>query len=149
MKLPKKLTAADVRRIEAQLPARIATAKRAKTHLAHTPGEMNGTERRYSEYLEIERIKDPPSLAAWWFEPIRLRLAIKTFYTPDFLVQRLAGGLELVDVKGRPGSGPGGWTDDARVKIKVAARLYPLFDFIGASWLTKKQGGPGWKFEKF
>jgi hypothetical protein len=41
----------------------------------------------------------------------------------------------------------GFWTDDARVKIKVAADLYP-FRFIAAQALPKKQGG-GWKIEEF
>lgn len=63
-----------------------------------------------------------------------------TFYTPDFAVMRADGALEVHEVKGF-------WTDDARVKIKVAADQYPM-RFIAVKVLPKKQGG-GWVVEEF
>ena len=39
----------------------------------------------------------------------------------------------------------GHWEDDARVKIKVAAAMFP-FTFIAVFAAPKKDGG-GWRFE--
>jgi hypothetical protein len=50
------------------------------------------------------------------------------------------GVLEAHEVKGF-------WTDDARVKIKVAADKYPL-QFIAIRKIPKKNGG-GWQIEEF
>ncbi len=50
------------------------------------------------------------------------------------------GQIELHEVKGF-------WTDDARVKTKVAADQYP-FRIIGVTKLPAKAGG-GWKVEEF
>lgn len=101
-------------------------------------GEMNKTEAEYDDYLEGDERSD---LILWRkFEGIKLRLADNTFYTPDFAVMRADGVIELHEVKGF-------WTDDARVKIKVAASLYP-FVFIAVTKRAKKDGG-GWKREEF
>lgn len=78
---------------------------------------------------------------AWYrFEGLKLRLADNTFYTPDYAVMRSDGLIEVHEVKGF-------WTDDARVKIKVAAEQYP-FRFIAVKALAKKAGG-GWDREVF
>lgn len=50
------------------------------------------------------------------------------------------GEMELHEVKGF-------WTDDARVKTKVAADQYP-FRIIGVTVKPKKAGG-GWNIEVF
>jgi hypothetical protein len=50
------------------------------------------------------------------------------------------GSLECIEVKGY-------WMDDARVKIKVAAEMYP-FRFVAAKPKSKKNGG-GWEYEIF
>ena len=70
-------------------------------------------------------------------EAVKLRLADKTFYTPDFVVIRADGGIELHEVKGH-------WEDDARVKIKVAATQHPWFRFLAV-----KAGKTGWQYETF
>ena len=101
-------------------------------------GAMNKTEAAYERDL-----KDAQALGdvLWYkFEAVKLRLADNTFYTPDFAVMANDGVLEMHEVKGF-------WQDDARVKIKVAASLYP-FRFIAVQVLPKKQGG-GWKREVF
>ncbi len=78
---------------------------------------------------------------AWYrFEGLKLRLADNTFYTPDYAVMLSGGQIEVHEVKGF-------WTDDARVKIKVAADQYP-FRFIAVRALSKKDGG-GWDREVF
>ncbi len=100
-------------------------------------GEMNKTEAKYAEHLE--RIKG--TVLLWYrFEGVKLRLADNTFYSPDFAVMLADGTLEMHEVKGF-------WQDDARVKIKVAASLYP-FRFIAITPRAKKHGG-GWDVEEF
>jgi hypothetical protein len=104
------------------------------------PGEMNKTEQRYDAFLQNET---HAGRILWHkFGAIKLRLADNTFLTVDFAV--LPAGdrvLEMVDVKG-------GFTfDDARVKIKVAASLYP-FRFVIVKPRAQKAGG-GWEREEF
>lgn len=101
---------------------------------SYTPGRMNGTESRYESEVLLAR-KATGDVVAWWFESVKYRLADNTFYTPDFLVQLASGELECHEIKGH-------WEDDARVKIKVAASLYPL-RFIAVQY-KKKQ----WVFEE-
>lgn len=101
-------------------------------------GEMNKTEAAYAETLE-QRLQ-ARDLRWYRFEAVKLRLAANTFYTPDFIVLAADGVLEFHEVKGR-------WHDDARVKIKVAASLYP-FRFLAVQKVRKKAGG-GWKVERF
>jgi hypothetical protein len=99
-------------------------------------GAMNKTEAAYERDL-----RDAVTLGdvAWYrFEGLKLRLADKTFYTPDFAVMLANGQMECHEVKGF-------WHDDARVKIKVAAEQYP-FRFIAVKPLPK---GGGWQREVF
>lgn len=104
-----------------------------------TPGTMNDTEKAYAQtVLEPSRLAG--EIAHWWFEQFTFKLADKVRYTPDFVVMRADGVLEVREVKGH-------WEDDARVKIKVAAQLFP-FDFIAVQKKTKKNGG-GWTEERF
>ncbi len=88
---------------------------------------MNKTERKYNDYLESKRMKGE---ILWFkFDCINLRLAEKTFYKPDFFVLTSDFELQVHEVKGH-------WEDDALVKIKVAAELYP-FSFKSVHWNTK------------
>ncbi|ODU22763.1 MAG: DUF1064 domain-containing protein [Sphingomonas sp. SCN 67-18] len=101
-------------------------------------GAMNKTEAAYAADLRLAEIAGD---IAWVrFEGLKLRLADNTFYTPDFAVMRADGQMECHEVKGF-------WTDDARVKIKVAAEMYP-FVFKAVRALSKKAGG-GWAVEMF
>lgn len=101
-------------------------------------GQMNKTEEAYGRHLEA--LKHAGEVAWYKFEGIKLRLADNTFYTPDFAVMLADGRLQCHETKGF-------WTDDARVKIKVAADIYP-FEFIAIKALPKKLGG-GWAREVF
>lgn len=97
-------------------------------------GKMNKTESAYGDLLELRRRAGE---IAWFkFEGLKLRLADNTFYTPDYFVMLANGELEVHEVKGH-------WEDDARVKIKVAASLYP-FRFIGVRKVRS-----AWEFEAF
>ena len=111
---------------------------RARGRAPHVPGQMNKTERAYADELRVREIAGE---VAWWaFEPVKMQLADRTYYTPDFLVMLADGSLECHEVKGF-------WEDDARVKIKVAARLFP-FRFVAMSPRAKRDGG-GFTREEF
>ncbi len=101
-------------------------------------GAMNKTEAAYGQHLEL--LKRAGEVLWYRFEGLKLRLADGTFYTPDYFVMVAGGQLECHEVKGF-------WQDDARVKIKVAADLYPL-RFIAVRAQSKKDGG-GWVREAF
>lgn len=101
-------------------------------------GERNKTEAAYEAYLKLLQYAGD---VLWFkFEGVKLRLADNTFYTPDFMVMMEDGTLEMREVKGF-------WADDAKVKIKVAADMYP-FRFIAVKAKPKKDGG-GWSVEEF
>ena len=101
-------------------------------------GTMNKTESAYAQRLEQGR---QVGTVLWYrFEGLKLRLADSTFYTPDFVILADDGVIECHEVKGF-------WRDDARVKIKVAAEMYP-FRFVAVKAKAKKDGG-GWSVEKF
>ena len=101
-------------------------------------GQRNKTEANYEAFLTALQVAGD---VAWFkFEGLKLRLADNTFYTPDFAVMRTNGQMEMHEVKGF-------WQDDARVKIKVAADLYP-FKFLAIKPKSKANGG-GWEVEEF
>lgn len=101
-------------------------------------GQKNKTELAYELALELKRRAGD---VLWYrFEGIKLRLADNTFYTPDFAVMTNACQLECHEVKGF-------WSDDARVKVKVAASLFPL-RFLAVRPKPKRDGG-GWDVEEF
>ncbi len=101
-------------------------------------GKMNKTEERYANMLE--GMKAIGAIKWYKFEALKLRLADNTFYTPDFAVMRDDDVMECHEVKGF-------WMDDARVKVKVAADLYP-FRFFAVKERPKKAGG-GYEYEAF
>jgi hypothetical protein len=139
-----RLTAAELRQLQGKPAANALTQLRALGRLP--AGAMNKTEARYAAHLDTLKHL---GLVLWWgFECVTFKLAPRTHYTPDFLVLvRLApedrpgadgeGRLECHEVKGY-------WQDDARVKVKVAAAMFPLpFKAIKAA-----KGG-GWDVENF
>jgi len=93
---------------------------------------MNKTETRYANYLENAKLQG--TILAWAFEPVKFRLAKKTFYTPDFMVIT-RDQIQLHEVKGF-------WRDDARVKIKVARETFPWFRWVAVQWKQKE-----WRME--
>lgn len=128
-----------------------APTKKGKARSNRKHGEMTGVERAYQGTLEA-RLR-AQEIKAFFYEPIRLRLAPQTTYTPDFavLVARLEPirdftrktgrpafqglcAIELVEVKPSRGNGTPYWTEDSRVKFKAAAELFGrLFTFV-AVW---------------
>ncbi len=108
---------------------------------------MNRTEERYArEFLE-------PRLLArellWYrYECWKLVLGHKMSYTPDFIVVKADGGIECHEVKSVWSTGKVGFKDDARVKIKTAAEMYPFLTFIVAAFKSPSRIRSGvWRFE--
>lgn len=97
----------------------------------HVTGEMNDTEKRYyTDHLEGKY----PTI---WFEKIRLTLADRTTYTPDFVTVSHDGTITVHETKG------GFQMSTGRVKWKMAREAYPEFDFLYCIWKNKE-----WKIEK-
>lgn len=97
------------------------------------PGAMNRLEREYGDHLAVLHASGDVEWFA--FEAVKLKLADKTFYTPDFIVMAKDGVLELHEVKGH-------WEDDARVKVKVVASLFPFR--VRCIKARGKRDGGGW-----
>ena len=90
---------------------------------------MNKTEASFNAQLTV--LKKAGRIQWFMFEGLKLRLGHTCFYTPDFIALDDAGKLIAYEVKGF-------WRDDARVKIKVAARAYPWIRFVA---VKKIKGG--------
>lgn len=97
-------------------------------------GVMSSYEIAYEKLLEQRKIKGE---IVWYaYEAAKIRLADKSFYTPDFVVMRDSLELEFHEVKGL-------WEANARTKIKVAASTFP------AKFIAVTKGKNGWDFEEF
>lgn len=97
--------------------------------------ELNKTEDEFFQHL---------TSLHWthiYTQGITLKIAATCRYTPDFVTAGESGQLYAWEVKGF-------WRDDARVKIKAAARQYPMITFIAVQKIPKKKGG-GWAYEVF
>ena len=95
---------------------------------------MNRTEAAYAVLLEVRRRAG--EVAEYHYEALTLKLADDTRYTPDFFVVLADGVCELHEVKGF-------MRDDARVKVRVAARLFP-FRFR----VARHSKATGWQIEE-
>lgn len=120
------------------MPASELPTRSGKAHGVHKAGVMNGTEQAYEALLKARQ--QAGDIAWYAFEAITLKLADDTRFTPDFFVMRGDLTFEAHECKGR-------WEDDALVKIKVAAKLFPI-RFLAAMKLSKQAGG-GWKVTEF
>ena len=102
----------------------------------HSPGRMNKTETRYAQDLALEVAAG--EIVWWGFEALTFKLAHDTRYTPDFILVRQDGTLHAHEVKGF-------WRDDAKIKLKTAANLFPWIAFEA---VTVGKGG-AWVHEAF
>lgn len=82
----------------------------------HAP-KMNRTEAAYG--LVLEARKRAGLIREYHFQALTLKLGDDCRYTPDYLVVNEDWTLELHEVKGF-------MRDDALVKLKVCARLFPF-----------------------
>lgn len=125
-------------------------------------GEMNDTERAYASELDKQLLAG--EIQWYGYEAITLILAKATTYTLDFFIVDRDGFFRAVEVKGRKSKKKrkldketgletvevkdgAYWPEDSRIKIKVAAKLFP-FDFVAVSPKSKVNGG-GWVEEVF
>ncbi len=97
-----------------------------------TSDGLNKLERAFLGHLEAHKLG--PLLT----QAITLKLANGVRYTPDFVEVRYSTGLIAYEVKGF-------MRDDAAVKIKVAASLYPWITFFLA---TRPRGASAWRIER-
>lgn len=98
---------------------------------------MTLTEERYA--LILEQRRRVGEIDRWDYEPVKLRLADRTYYAPDFRVILSDGTEEFHEVK------PANWDripnqDMSNVKIKVAAEHHP-YVFLRAVEIPKRMGG--------
>lgn len=117
-----------VRWTEAQLAERLQEGRRKAAQepkkLTTVPAigvfrdkKMNKLESAWAKELD-QQLSDGKIL--WYkFEGIALRLADRTFYHPDFIVMENNGVIRIDETKGF-------MRDDANVKLKVAASLFPF-----------------------
>lgn len=97
-------------------------------------GERNRTEQAYENVLKTMLISGE---ILWYsFDSIKLRLANNTFLSVDFFILTKDFKLQAVDVKGSLAI----ITDDAKVKMKVAAEKFP-WEFFYAIPKPKREGG--------
>lgn len=134
--LPQRFSAEQARALRLALPATVVAPSKAKDGPRPLiEGKYrNKTEAAYALHLEGLRISG--QIVDYGYERIALRLAKRTTYNPDFDLV-LADRTTIIDeVKGF-------WRDDARVKIKVAARMFPHFRFRA---VTREKGD--WVYEE-
>lgn len=93
-------------------------------------GSMNKSEYAYA--VRLEAMKRSGIIRDWKYEALRLVLADRTSYTPDFLVITGDCLLELHEIKGF-------WEEDARAKYKIARNQFPYFTFRAFRVKTAKR----------
>jgi hypothetical protein len=132
-----RMSAAEYQAMNQQVRSPSATFQ-AKGRLP--VGTMNKTEEAFAAHLEAQRHAGE---VLWWkFEAIKLRLADNTFLTVDFAVLPASGLLTMVDVKGAAAI----FTEDARVKMKVAADRFPFAFQVVIP--RKARDGGGWDIQE-
>jgi hypothetical protein len=115
-----------------------ASMKRLQALGRKKQGELNKTEQAYANYLAD--LKHQGEILFYQFEGIKLRLADKTFLTPDFFVMNKDHELEAHEVKG------GYIFEDAKIKLKIASSIFPFRFFIVRA--NPKKNGGGFSIEE-
>lgn len=113
---------------------------------AGAPAFKSKLEERY--YAHLAGQARGGEIAAFSYEPEKLRLADGTFYTPDFRVVTLEGFVQFHETKGF-------MREAARIRLNVAAELHP-YEFLvvyaqGTDGFTVRPHGqpaPGQKASK-
>ena len=93
--------------------------------------KLNKTESAYLDELRCD-----PQYVAIHVQSLTLKLGDDCRYTPDFVTIDKEGKCKCHETKGF-------WRDDARVKIKAAARMYRWMEFVA---VTKQKGD--WQYEQ-
>lgn len=80
-------------------------------------GYASDAEKRFATQLQVWTASGE---IVWWaYEPLRLLLAKRTSYTPDFVAQKADGEVVIYEVKGF-------MREDAHVKLKLVADKFPF-----------------------
>lgn len=96
---------------------------------------MNRLEARYA--LHLGALKRAGAILDYSFECLKLRLADRTYYSPDFMVINIESEVEIHEVKATAKGKPL-YEDDAIVKLKVVAEHFPFrFKMV---WVDKDRG---------
>ena len=102
-------------------------------------------ENRYAAHLQNQLLAG--EISAWRYEPQKFRLAKATFYTPDFLIVRYASPEDTPHFMFSYDEVKGTWSrqqsEKSRVKLKVAAEMYPWFLWRGVTYQQDR-----WQYEK-
>jgi hypothetical protein len=119
-----------------------STQTASRVPVKRTPGARSKLELQFGEMLRSSQ--SAGLVRRWWHEPMKIRLAGTTFYTPDFLVMPewardplpidFDGRLTFVETKGPFAR------EDSIVKLKCAAAMYPCFRWL----LVRREGRHGW-----
>jgi len=109
-----------------QSPLLELKGKKAQSLVVSGPKYRSKGEASYARTLEL--LQRAGDFREWRYEAITLRLGDRVRYTPDFYLRRLDGSIELHEVKG-----PYAY-EDARIKLQVAAAMYPEFHFFLVRW---------------
>lgn len=139
----KKFPAQRINKIEdgprpggATVPAQTGTEKfQALGRMAK--GRMNKTEAAYAQLLDAQ--KHDGIVREWKFHAIRVRLADRTFYEPDFIVVMADGEIQIREVKGSY------TTPTGQMKVKMCAEVLNFFRIIKAS----RQKDGSWTYQEF
>jgi hypothetical protein len=123
-------------KVSGEKPSAVPTSTGQERHRALgrlKSGVMNKTETKYSQRLEA--LKTAGNVLWWRFGVINLKLADGCFYRTDFAVLLSSSQFEIHETKGF-------LTDDALVKLKVAAELFPfafrMFTFKKGEWIERE-----------
>jgi len=85
-------------------------------------------EERYAKQLAAEKVQGV--IVAWWYQPFSMWLPGGVRYKPDFMVQYPhSERLQMVEIKG--------WSKNLRdgiTRLKVAASIFPCFDWSIGRW---------------
>ncbi len=104
-------------------------AKPKATGHIPVPKGMNKTEQQYAAHLELQ--KAAGAILWYAYEPLTFKLAHDCRYSPDFAVLMADHTIALIDTKAGIRSKAGASTylceEDSKIKIRVAARLFPFF----------------------
>jgi hypothetical protein len=110
----------------------VAPQPPAKKRIRQNASGLNKTEAAFEQWAKAGGIQ----FAQFYSQAVTLRIANGCRYTPDFIATG-AVWLRAYEVKGF-------MRDDAAVKLKVAASLYPWITFH----LVSKRKGGGWDVQK-
>lgn len=111
--------------------------------------EMNKTERAYAE-LVLNPMIETAQIILWRFQPMTFVLANRARYTPDFMLLFANGRIRFAETKALWKNAKGGhslhFEDDALVKLKVAASMYPFFEWVAVGG-RKLKGVADWEWQ--